>query len=112
LINIRTDRKSQPGKFPWTEALRILSFFTSQSSPDKASLALGIIPLACLEESCYVEQLHTSKAKQNKSYNNIVLPLVEHLMMNLDQHLSKGVQGVLLPLLPQPTKFKILKEQK
>jgi len=67
LINIRTDRKSQPGKFPWTEALRILSFFTSQSSPDKASLALGIIPLACLDESCYVRQLHTSMAKQKQN---------------------------------------------
>lgn len=67
LINILTDRKSQPGKFPWIEALRILSFFTSQSSPDKASLALGIIPLACLEELCYLQQLHTSKAKQKQN---------------------------------------------
>jgi len=32
--------------------------------------------------------------------------------MNLDQHLSKGVQGVLLPLLPQPSKFKVLKKNK
>lgn len=42
-----TERKSQPGDFPYAEAFRILSFFTSQSSPDKASVALGIPPFAC-----------------------------------------------------------------
>jgi len=32
--------------------------------------------------------------------------------MNLDQHLSKGVQGVLLPLLPQPSISKMSAKNK
>ena len=42
-----TERKSQPGNFPYSEALRILSFFAAQSSPAKASLALEAAPLTC-----------------------------------------------------------------
>lgn len=44
-----TERRSQPGNFPYIEAFRILSFFTSQSSPDNASPALGTPPLAYQE---------------------------------------------------------------
>lgn len=39
-----TERRSQPGNFPKSEAFRILSLLTSQSSPDKASPALRVPP--------------------------------------------------------------------
>lgn len=60
-----TERKSQPGNFPWTEAFRILSLFTSQSSPDNGSLAFGPPPLtAYLKWGSSVRFNTTSKSEK------------------------------------------------
>lgn len=56
-----TERKSQPDNFPNSEALRILSFLTDQSSPDKASLALGVLPFAYIKKRLVSSELSKSR---------------------------------------------------
>lgn len=56
-----TERKSQPDNFPNSEALRILSFLADQSSPDKASLALGVLPFAYVKKRFVSSELPKSR---------------------------------------------------